>query len=167
MGRKLKVFPYPMKTRLYGLVVVMVCLTGCRSLISSVDHVLHSPADELRQDDLPTHSSKEVWQYVNGKPQFHITDHYFALYIGLWRGFSAEEMDLISKGAALLGHRNIQWTVRSCDSKQMLNEDSEDLWTYENLELSPNGQVIPIKEAIRPDFRYFSLANFNGLHIKK
>src|SRR5690606_20730993 len=39
-------------------------------------------------------------------------------------------------------------------------------WTYDALRLNGDGLVVPIIEAVRPGYRYFSLANVHGLYLR-
>ncbi len=104
--------------------------------------------------------------YVNGKPQFNITENFFALYVGVWRGFDFEEVEAVKKGAALISQRQVKWQVLKCDSDEVSHEDQELIWTFDELKLDEEGQVLPVFEAWRPGFRYFSLVNLHGLHLR-
>ncbi len=104
--------------------------------------------------------------YVNSQPQFNITERFFALYIGVWRGFDASEIQAIQNGAELVSQRQVRWEVLRCQDDTVEHQDSEVIWTFDQLRLDDAGMVVPVFEAVRPGFRYFSLINLHGLYLR-
>jgi len=111
-------------------------------------------------------NAKDRFEFVNQRPQFNVTEKFFALYIGIWRGFSDSEKSMIPSGAALLSKRDANWTVHKCADNTIEHQDRDTHWAIDELALDENGQVIPIIEANRPDYRYFSLINLHGLYLR-
>lgn len=108
----------------------------------------------------------ERLSFVNSGPQFNVTPSFFALYLGVWRGFDAAEIEAIRSGASLLSERQISWQVTSCSGVGAKHEDEETIWTYDRLLLDSQGHVTPIAEATRPGYRYFSVLNLHGLFLR-
>lgn len=106
------------------------------------------------------------FEYVNGKPQFNITEHFFALYIGVWRTFDADELAAIRNNAALVSQRAIHWEVLRCDDGSVEHQDQETIWVIDELAFDQEGLITPVFEAYRPGYRYFSMANIHGLYLR-
>jgi hypothetical protein len=110
--------------------------------------------------------ASERLEFVNQRPQFNVTEKFFAMYIGIWRGFSESEKSLIPSGATLLSQRKVQWQVRKCEDNTIEHQDRDVHWAIDELALDEDGNVLPIIEANRPNYRYFSLINLHGLFLR-
>lgn len=120
----------------------------------------------LQSQPLLSNEVSHRFTFVNGVPQFNITEKFFALYIGVWRGFDEPEIDTVQTGASLLSKRHISWKVEHCETPSLQHQDFETIWTYDQLRLNDEGLVVPIIEANRPGFRYFSMTNLHGLYLR-
>lgn len=65
-----------------------------------------------------------------------------------------------------MSRRDISWQTFDCRTKALINKNSETFWFYDKIELNQRNQVMPIREALRPDYRYLSLLNFNGWNAR-
>ncbi len=135
-------------------VLLVVGLTGCRT----------SDQSGNLKDSV---SVSNAYETVNAVPQFSYDDNHFLMYWAVWRSLSVEERAILgpNKGA-ILSERNISWTVHDCSTGAQINKDGEDVWYLDQIDFADDGQVIPIKEATRPGFRYFTMLNLNSQHLR-
>lgn len=106
------------------------------------------------------------YETVNGTPQLSVDGNQFSFYWGLWRGLSAAELQQITtlpgQQASLVSRRAVVWNLHDCESGAMLHRNHEEFYFLDELQLDA-GTLRPIREAVRPGWRYFSMGSFNSL----
>ena len=109
-----------------------------------------------------------AFETVNGVPQLSVPGpDSFHAYWGVWRTLTdAEREALRSSGSGrLFSHRKISWKTVRCDDGAEVGADGEDVWYLDPIVFDDEGRVEPIREALRSDYRYFSLLNLNGMKL--
>ncbi len=115
--------------------------------------------------DAPAYPAFET---VNYEPQLTIGGATnFNVYWGVWRTLTTSEREVLrrERGSALFSNRKISWRTVRCDDGALVNADSEDVWYVDPIHFDSAGRIDPIPEARRPDYRYFSLINMNGMKL--
>lgn len=108
-----------------------------------------------------------IYQTVNSVPQFAGGENHFLFYWAIWRGISDSEKEAFNGGeGALISLREISWELKDCNQGTLIHSDKERVWYYDDLRFNPQGDLIPIKEAPRLGYRYFSLMNLNSQHLR-
>lgn len=110
------------------------------------------------------------YETVNGLPQMSASDSQFSFYWGIWRGISPSEKALIlaspQKQASLVSRRSVVWDIHDCATSALLHRNHEEFYFLDNLELE-NDKLRPLREAVRPGWRYFSMGTFNSLFARE
>jgi len=115
--------------------------------------------------DAPAYPGYET---VNYEPQLTTSGpNNFNVYWGVWRTLTDSERQVLrrERGSRLFSNRKIGWTTFRCDDGSVVNTDGEDVWYVDPIHFDSEGRVSPIPEALRPDYRYFSLVNMNGMKL--
>ncbi len=99
---------------------------------------------------------------VNGGPQISSDDKNFGTYWAFWLKLDNEEKRHIR---SIISRRTVQLETRSCMDQTTRLQGSESFYFYDNIQLDQNGMVIPLREAMRTDYRYISLMNITGLRL--
>lgn len=151
-----------------GLALVATALVGCKSR-----------GENSRPFSSPTssegaHSASDLegnWETVNSVPQLSVDQDQFYFYWGLWRKLTTAERQAIQSSepdtksrasGSIVSRRSIAWTVHDCATSALLTGDHEDFYFLDPLEFDDAGELVPLREAYRSGWRYFSLANFDS-----
>jgi len=105
---------------------------------------------------------------VNRKPQISLEADAFQFYWALWRTLTPAERAVLQPtgGGHLYGLRQLVWRARGCEPKARWKENSETLWTWDEIRFQANGEIQPLREAPWSDHLYFVQANFNSRHAR-
>ncbi len=109
-----------------------------------------------------------AFETVNYEPQLTVSGpDNFHVYWGVWRTLTAGEREELrrERGSRLFSNRTIAWKTFRCDDDSLVNADQENLWFVDPIHFGTGGRITPIPEARRPDYRYFSLINMNGMKL--
>lgn len=103
---------------------------------------------------------------VNAKPQLSVERGHFGFYWAVWRDLSpTERLSLSSVGGSLISKRDIHWELASCETQSSLHQHGETFWFLDPLQWE-NGELIPVKEAQRPGYRYLNLITLSSRFLK-
>jgi hypothetical protein len=109
-----------------------------------------------------------AFETVNNQPQLTTSGpNNFYIYWGVWRTLTSAERDVLrrERGSLIFSNRRITWTTVRCDDGSVVNANGEDVWYVDPIRFDSEGRIEPIPEAVRPDYRYFSLMNMNGMKL--
>lgn len=143
--------------QLIAVVIFAYILIGCKTSNSTSSY----------SDSKSTHQNN-IYETVNGEPQYAGNDDHFMVYWAIWRQLSADEQEALGSttDGVILSLRDIYWTTTDCVSNQHINMDGETVWYLDQLTLGEDQLIKPIKEAPRAGFRYFSMLNLNSQHLR-
>lgn len=107
------------------------------------------------------------FSFVGSGPQLAHTDEQFSAYLGIWRPIRDGQFQAVGVGrpGSLLSKRDVAWTVQPCNGSASF-QSSESLWYRDKLAFDESGDLIPIPEAGRKGYLYFSMMHFNSMHAK-
>ncbi len=112
-------------------------------------------------------TSLSAYETVNIEPQFSTSPETFYFYWGVWRTLSPTERSALqTHGGHLYSHRKIHWRVIDCKTGVLSRDAGENFWFWDQVGLDSEGRLIPIREAQRPDYLYFSLLNLNAWNLR-
>jgi hypothetical protein len=109
-----------------------------------------------------------AFETVNYEPQLSTSGpNNFYVYWGVWRTLTDAEREVLrrERGSRIFSNRRISWKTVRCDDGSVVNADGEDVWYVDPIHFDSEGRIDPIPEAVRPDYRYFSLLNMNGMKL--
>ena len=151
-----------------GLLITVASLTACKwrgeSSRLPASHVSGVNGRNAQDAD-------SSWETVNSAPQLSVDEDQFYFYWGLWRKLTAGEKKAIQSQAesgvrpasgSIISRRSIVWTVHDCATAALLSRDHEEFYFMDPLEFDAAGELLPLREAYRPGWRYFSMANFDS-----
>lgn len=144
--------------------------SACKMRTSETNDSALRASQAADHDTSATANRPDAYETVNGGPQLSIDQNQFSFYWGLWRTLSPEEKSAIvastaesgDPAGALVSRRTVAWNVYDCVTAAELVRNREELFYLDEVELNSRGEVVPLREAYRPGWRYFSMGTFDS-----